>query len=181
MDELVDHEVKMDLFSKGYDNFGQSPLLFYGSEANQKKYTENEAAVPANFIQSGDVVERLNVIDGYIQSGNFATGVSGWRIDSDGNIEANGGNFRGDITGASGNFTGDITGASGSFSGDISAATGTFSGTVIVGFDEILPGTSDEELNIGSGNVKLDGPNKRIIINDGENDRVLIGYLENGF
>lgn len=34
---------------------------------------------------------------------------------------------------------------------------------------------------LGVSNVKLDGNNKRIIINDGTNDRVLIGYLAGKF
>jgi len=51
------------------------------------------------------------------------------------------------------------------FGGDISAASGTFTGTIYV----------------GSANVLLDGANKRIVINDGTNDRVLIGYLSSGF
>lgn len=47
-----------------------------------------------------------------LESTNFSTGVSGWRLDADGNLEANNGNFRGDITGASGTFTGTVTVAS---------------------------------------------------------------------
>jgi len=33
----------------------------------------------------------------------------------------------------------------------------------------------------GGGYVRLDSSNKRIVINDGENDRVLIGYQSGGF
>lgn len=47
-----------------------------------------------------------------LESTNFSTGVSGWRLDADGNLEANNGNFRGDITGASGTFSGTVTVAS---------------------------------------------------------------------
>lgn len=47
-----------------------------------------------------------------LESTNFSTGVSGWRLDADGNLEANDGNFRGDITGASGTFSGTLTGGS---------------------------------------------------------------------
>jgi len=40
----------------------------------------------------------------------------------------------------------------------------------------------DEYINLGSdANVKIDGANKRIIINDGTNDRILIGYDSGGF
>ena len=40
----------------------------------------------------------------------------------------------------------------------------------------------DEYITLGSdSNVKIDGTNKRIIINDGTNDRILIGYQSGGF
>lgn len=44
-----------------------------------------------------------------MQSVNFVSGSSGWLLDKDGNLEANNGNFRGDITGATGTFTGTVT------------------------------------------------------------------------
>ena len=62
-------------------------------------------------------------VDSYIQSDNFNTGTAGFRITSDGNVEFNNGNFRGDISGASGTFTGSITGASGTFGGNLSGGT----------------------------------------------------------
>lgn len=34
---------------------------------------------------------------------------------------------------------------------------------------------------VGVTNIKIDGPNRRILINDGTNDRVLIGYLSGKF
>lgn len=37
------------------------------------------------------------------------------------------------------------------------------------------------DIQVGNGNVKIDGANKRIIINDGSNDRILIGYQSGGF
>jgi len=36
-------------------------------------------------------------------------------------------------------------------------------------------------IKVGGSNVQIDGENKRIIINDGTNDRVLMGFLENKF
>jgi uncharacterized protein YjbI with pentapeptide repeats len=49
---------------------------------------------------------------GGIQSAEFSTGATGWRFDADGNLEANAGHFRGDVTGASGIFSGVLTGGS---------------------------------------------------------------------
>ncbi len=37
------------------------------------------------------------------------------------------------------------------------------------------------DFNLNDSNVKIDGANKRILINDGSNDRILIGYQSGGF
>lgn len=37
------------------------------------------------------------------------------------------------------------------------------------------------DVQVGTGNVKIDGANKRILISDGTNDRVLLGYDSGGF
>ena len=47
--------------------------------------------------------------------------------------------------------------------------------------DKITAGTFSAVNNVGSTSVKIDGENKRIIINDGTKDRVLMGFLQNGF
>jgi len=49
-------------------------------------------------IGSGELRENISLVEGYLQSSNFVTGVTGWRIDADGNLEANSGTFRGTIT-----------------------------------------------------------------------------------
>lgn len=36
-------------------------------------------------------------------------------------------------------------------------------------------------INVGAGNVVVDGVNKRILINDGTNNRVLMGFQSGGF
>lgn len=63
-------------------------------------------------------------IGGDIQSTNYVAGTSGWRLDRAGNVYANNGEFRGNLSGAN------ITGAIGSFSGNLSGANGTFDGTL---------------------------------------------------
>ncbi len=46
------------------------------------------------------------------------------------------------------------------------------------GVDQPLTG----DIRVGTGaNVKIDGANARIIINDGSNDRILIGFQSGGF
>lgn len=44
----------------------------------------------------------------------------------------------------------------------------------------MLPGTTVLRIG-GDENVLIDGANRRIIISDGTNDRVLIGWQESGF
>jgi len=53
---------------------------------------------------------------------------------------------------------------------------------IIVGADDdiVLDGPN-KKITIGNDNVKFDGANKRIIINDGTDDRVLIGFDSGGF
>lgn len=45
------------------------------------------------------------------------------------------------------------------------------------GTDQTLTG----DIKVGNGNVKIDGANKRILINDGSCDIILIGYQSGGF
>lgn len=52
---------------------------------------------------------------------------------------------------------------------------------VDVSVSKLTAGTLGVTANIGNGNVQLDGPNKRLIVNDGTNDRGLFGYLSGGF
>jgi len=46
---------------------------------------------------------------------------------------------------------------------------------------KITAGTVTVALDVGASNVKIDGANNRIVINDGTNDRVLLGYQSGGF
>ena len=47
--------------------------------------------------------------------------------------------------------------------------------------DKILAGTVTVALGIGGANVTIDGGNNRIIVNDGTNDRIIIGQQAGGF
>lgn len=154
MNKFLDIPKQKTFTDLGLDQFGQLPLSFAGAEINRKTQTMNEAGVPSNFIQTGDIIQRLNLIDGYLQSNNFATGSTGWRIDSDGNVEFSNGTFRGTLSAASGTL-GAITigtnawhvdasgnmwwGSSATYAGatikissagSINFTTGTFSGTL---------------------------------------------------
>jgi len=63
---------------------------------------------------------------------------------------------------------------------DKSAATFTVRG-ILHAPDISVGGTVGVAINLGTTNVALDGANKRILINDGTNDRILIGYQSGGF
>ena len=120
-------------------------------DAGQKEEIRN--LITDTLLNYADV---FRVKSGYIQSGNFITGTSGWQLNAQGNLEANNGVFRGSITGASGTFSGSITGATGTFSGSITGATGAFAGTVAAG--NITAGAivgSSVESSSGGGRVVL--------------------------
>lgn len=50
-----------------------------------------------------------------------------------------------------------------------------------VSANKISAGTLTVAVELGTGNIILDGANKQILINDGTNDRILIGYQAGGF
>lgn len=77
--------------------------------AQTKSVSENSNIVPSD---NGSILNR-----NYLQSPNYSKGASGWKLDAEGNLEANDGNFRGDITGSSGSFSGSITASGGSIGG----------------------------------------------------------------
>ena len=65
-------------------------------------------------------------------------------------------------------------------SGQFRTGDGTFSGLVTASTFSggLFTGTA---VYLGDSNIVLDGPNKRILISDGTNNRVLIGYDSGGF
>jgi len=45
-------------------------------------------------------------------------------------------------------------------------------------FDQVqMSGSLGDSIQVGGGNVRIEGANKRIVINDGENDRIIIGEI----
>lgn len=74
-------------------------LSFGTTTGSQNNYTEG---TNPSTVASGSLGSQLTVDDGYLQSGNFITGSTGWQLDADGNLEANSGTFRGTITATTG-------------------------------------------------------------------------------
>jgi hypothetical protein len=44
-----------------------------------------------------------------------------------------------------------------------------------------ISGSLGDRIQVGGNNVIIDGGNRRIVINDGVHDRVLLGYQSGGF
>lgn len=97
-----------DLFSRGADAFGQNEIEFAGRDMNHYAQNSFDASVPGNFITTGEGNFKLNIVEGFIQSPDFVTGETGWRISYDkvngSIIEIETGYFRGSITAAYGTF-----------------------------------------------------------------------------
>lgn len=68
--------------------------------------------IDATRIQASEMVDSVSLSNGFLKSGSYVSGSAGWKIDANGDVEFNDGNFRGDITGATGTFSGTITGGS---------------------------------------------------------------------
>lgn len=98
MINYIDIEPNKTFNEIGINQFGQSPFNFSGASVNNKTQSAFASGISSTFLQSGDLIQQLNMVDGFMQSNDFVTGVSGWRIDGDGNIEVNNGTFRGTVT-----------------------------------------------------------------------------------
>ena len=90
------------------------PISFPASGTNNRAIPFYAGSLASHLLMSGDLTSRFDSIAGWMQSAGFKTGVKGWHIDSDGDVEFGSGYFRGDITGASGTFSGDLSAANGS-------------------------------------------------------------------
>ena len=96
-------------------------------------------------------------MSGALQIGKYESGVSGdLRISPNGIVARN----------SSGMTTFALDGDTGSavFMGEIQA------GAIITGL-----------VSVGNNNVVIDGENQRMIVNDGQTDRILIGFQSGGF
>ena len=83
---------------------GTQNNIFSTSSTGSPGIPADTTASDATTIDDGQV----KLTQGTLQSGNFSTGVQGWQLKPNGNLEANNGNFRGDITGATGTFSGTV-------------------------------------------------------------------------
>jgi len=121
----------------------------------------------------------IKAIKEAIQSYNFEEGIIGWKISANGDVEFNNGLFRGALSASTIDIGGaDDTSFHVDIDGNIWSGAATFAlspfrvssaGVLRVGVPTTTEGTT------------IDGPNKRIVINDGSFDRILIGFQSGGF
>lgn len=91
--------------------------LYHIEDATEENTPTMEEVMNLTSSKIRNLNEPVQMQQNYMQSANFVSGSAGWKIDAQGNLEANDGNFRGDITGASGTFSGTITATTGSIGG----------------------------------------------------------------
>ena len=143
--------MEYNLFDIGFDKFISRDTSFVSiadSELPVSSYTESvfEETNPST-VGSGESSNNIDMVAGFNQSANFVTGVSGWRFDADGNLEAQSGTFRGTVTATAGAIGGFVIGA-----------------TVIRDTDSILIlNSSNQTITVGASEpIIIDGANKKI-------------------
>ena len=174
-----------DIFDYGFDK-----NLIRVAEQDSKTASEKTAvynsltdSVSASLITSGDLKSEITMIDGHLQSANYVAGTTGWRMDADGNLDANTGTFRGDITIGTGNnvfkadsngiYLGDATYASAPFrvsmAGALAASSVNVSGAITTGVGSDIKGEYIESLSVSkltTGEIK----SKQITLSFTDND-----------
>jgi len=82
----------------------QQQIIDLQNQVNELRALTYKNDFSNTYIENKTVIQHT----GAYQSSDFVKGSTGWQFDSDGNLEANSGNFRGDITGATGTFSGTV-------------------------------------------------------------------------
>jgi len=131
-----------------------------------------------NHLSSGNSQVLTGTVEGILQSPNFISGSSGWQLLPNGNIEANDGNFRGDITGASGTFSGTLSAASGTL-GDITVGTNAWhidsSGNMWWGSDSSYANS----VSSNAPSISNTGLIKNVIFNNSSGNRIDLAEATN--
>jgi len=135
----------------------ESPNRISNKGFPQKRVAVELISVTLNTRSKKILAEYQFTESGAIQIGKFVVGVSGDIRISPGGIVARD---------KAGNVTFSLEGDEGSavFKGEVKA------GSLVSG-----------EVIVGNNNVVIDGANRRIVVNDGTNDRIVLGYQSEGF
>lgn len=92
----------------GYSNFLEKPGLFSSVNVPTAAQSNFSNGISMSVLGSGEMAVNATLIDGWLQSADYVTGVSGWTIRPT-FVEFGEGYFRGDITGADGTFSGTVS------------------------------------------------------------------------
>jgi len=97
-----------NIFDTGFNKLLSKSTLEFDSLSDSASDLQVATMAESNFFQtspsqigSGELVENITMIEGFLRSSNFVSGVSGWNIASDGSVEFNNGVFRGSLIAAS--------------------------------------------------------------------------------
>ena len=134
--------------------------------------TGPQTNTPAVALATSAIADNGTVFSGTsLKSPNYSHDASGWNIDSNGNVEFNDGNFRGDITGASGTFSGTVNVADINIGGDdASSAHIDSSGNLWLGASVANKATAPTRINNAGAavftNVEIGGSGVQYIVSD---------------
>jgi hypothetical protein len=123
-----------------------SPIGRVESEPNQQVQTTFSNQVPPKAFSSGEILGNVTMQDGYLKSGNYEQGVSGWKLFANGVIEAVNAVINGTITAVSGVIGGFTVTATELYGGIIKTAATVQAGSTGVimdtdglrGYDAVL-------------------------------------------
>jgi len=124
----IDGGTAGDTSASTYDG-GDSPATIVTENYNDNSGEKDVSGITSDAIIIESPVYFKEGIVGTMESLDFSSGLSGWQIDEDGNVEFNTGTFRGDLEAAGGTFSGDfITDIFKVIEGSATAETAAWSG-----------------------------------------------------
>lgn len=135
----------------GYSELGYNTLLTKAEITDAITNANVDSVITSGAIGFQQTTMNKLLTNQDMQSEDFVTGVSGWQIQGNGNVEFGDGNFRGDITGASGTFTGTLSAATGFIGGWTINATSITDTAGTVGLSSEVTGGDD--IRFWAGNV----------------------------
>ena len=150
----------LDIYDYGFD---KSLIRVEETSKNATIYNSLNDSVNASLITSGSLQSEITMVSGHLQSANYVENTTGWKLDSDGNLDANTGVFRGTITIGTGNnifkadsngiYLGNASYASAPFkvsmAGALTATSVNVSGAITTGAGSDIKGEYIDALSVG--------------------------------
>lgn len=123
-------------------------------------------------LGSGSYSGNMEIDGGYIQSSNFKSGSTGWRLDSNGDFEGNNGTFRGTITATSGTIGGWTIGSTTLTGGGVTLSSsgiitgGTIRTSASGARVQMLDSTDSIQVIDSGGEIRVEIDNDELIFYD---------------